>query len=40
MMIFERDNRENAETFVAESPYPRAGLYEDHHLYEYQDGVA
>lgn len=40
MMIFERDNREAAESFVAESPYLRAGLYEDHRLYEYQDGVA
>ena len=35
-MIFERDDREAAESFVAESPYLRAGLYEDHRLYEYQ----
>ena len=40
MMIFERDSREAAESFVEESPYLRAGLYEDHRLYEYLDGVA
>jgi uncharacterized protein YciI len=40
MMIFERDNRESAESFVGESPYLRASLYDDHRLYEYQDGAA
>jgi uncharacterized protein YciI len=35
MMIFEHDSRESAESFVKESPYLQAGLYEDHRLYEY-----
>ena len=40
MLIFERDNRDDAEAFVKDSPYLRADLYDDHRLYEYQDGVA
>jgi len=39
MMIFEHDSRENAEKFVAESPFQRAGLYEDHRLYEFDNEV-
>jgi YCII-related domain len=35
MMIFEHDSREAAESFVRESPYLRAGLYAEYHLYEY-----
>ena len=35
MMIFEHDSREAAESLVNDSPYQRAGLYEDCRLYEY-----
>ena len=35
MMIFEHDNRDAAESFVTDSPFLKAGLYEDHRLYEY-----
>ena len=37
MMIFEQDNREDAESFVTDSPYLQADLYEHHHLYEYEN---
>jgi hypothetical protein len=39
LMIFEHDSREAAESFVECSPYLRAGLYEDHRLYEYANEV-
>ena len=39
MMIFDVADREAAEAFVAGSPYHHAGLYQDHHLYEYQSEV-
>jgi uncharacterized protein YciI len=39
MMVFEHDSREAAESFVSESPYLQAGLYEDHRLYEYINEV-
>ena len=39
LMIFEHDSREDAERFVAESPFLKAGLYEDHRLYEYANEV-
>ena len=39
MMIFEVESRAAAEALVRESPYLQAGLYEDHHLYEYQNEV-
>jgi uncharacterized protein YciI len=39
MIVFEDDNRESAERFVATSPYLAADLYEDHRLYEYRDEV-
>lgn len=39
MMIFEADDRAAAESLVANSPYLRAGLYEQHRLLEYQDEV-
>jgi uncharacterized protein YciI len=35
MMIFEVDDRAAAEALVENSPYLKAGLYEDHHLFEY-----
>ena len=40
MMVFEVDDRAAAEALVENSPYLKAGLYEDHHLYEYRDEVA
>ena len=39
MMLFEVENRAAAEALVENSPYLKAGLYEDHHLYEYRDEV-
>jgi uncharacterized protein YciI len=39
MMIFEQDNRQAAESFVRESLYLRADLYEDHRLFEYSNEV-
>ena len=35
MMIFEHDNHDAAKSFVTESPFLKAGLYEDYRLYEY-----
>ena len=37
MMIFEHDSFVDARSFVADSPFLQAGLYEDHRLYEYAD---
>jgi uncharacterized protein YciI len=39
MMIFEVEDRSAAEAFVRESPYLDAGLYENHHLFEYLNEV-
>jgi uncharacterized protein YciI len=39
MMIFEAQDRAAAEAFVKDSPYDRAGLYADRHLFEYQNEV-
>jgi len=39
MMIFEVEDRAAAEALVENSPYLKAGLYEDHHLFEYLDEV-
>ena len=39
MMIFEHDSREAAQSFVNDSPYLQADLYEDHRLYEYANEV-
>ena len=39
MMIFEADNLEAAEALVANSPFRRAGLYREHHLFEYLNEV-
>ena len=35
MMIFEHDSLEAARTFVTDSPFLQAGLYENYWLYEY-----
>jgi uncharacterized protein YciI len=39
MMIFEAADRSTAEALVANSPFLRAGLYEEHRLLEYQNEV-
>ena len=39
MMLFEADNLEAAQALVANSPFQRAGLYREHHLFEYQNEV-
>ena len=39
MMLFDVEDRQRAEAFVADSPYLNAGLYETHHLFEFQDEV-
>jgi uncharacterized protein YciI len=39
MMIFEAENLEAARALVANSPFQRAGLYREHHLFEYQNEV-
>lgn len=39
MMIFDAESRSAAEALVAASPFLKAGLYEQHHLFEYQDEV-
>jgi uncharacterized protein len=39
MMVFEVEDRAAAEALVKTSPYLKAGLYEDHRLYEYQNEV-
>jgi uncharacterized protein YciI len=39
LLIFEHSTREGAESYVADSPYLRAGLYENHRLYEFDNEV-
>ncbi|HEX3677640.1 MAG TPA: YciI family protein [Sphingomicrobium sp.] len=39
MMIFEAADRSAAEALVANSPFLRAGLYEEHRLLEYQNEI-
>ena len=39
MMMFEHESREAAEQFANGSPYIRAGILEDHQLYEYDNEV-
>ena len=39
MMVFEHDNRDAAQAFVADSPFLKADLYEEHQLYEYGNEV-
>jgi len=39
MMIFEHDSREAAQSFVNDSPYLAANLYQDHRLYEYANEI-
>ena len=37
LMIFEADDRAAAEALVENSPYRRAGLYSEYHLFEYRN---
>jgi hypothetical protein len=39
MMIFDAPTRAAAEALVKESPFLKADLYEQHHLFEYLDEV-
>jgi uncharacterized protein YciI len=39
LMIFEAEDRKTAEALVENSPYRRAGIYEQHHLYEFRDEI-
>jgi len=39
MMMFEVDSRAEAEALVENSPYMKAGLYNEHGLYEFQDQI-
>ena len=38
LMFFEIDSRAEAEALVKNSPY-KAGLYQEHRLYEFQDQI-
>ncbi len=40
MMIFEVEDRPAAEALVKNSPYLSAGLYERHHLFEFEDEIS
>ena len=37
MMVFDIEDRAKAESFVATSPFLKAGVYDRHHLYEYRN---
>jgi uncharacterized protein YciI len=39
MMMFEVNDWATAQALIKNSPYLKAGLYEDHRLYEYQNEV-
>lgn len=39
MMMFEHESRDAAQEFAESSPYIKAGILEDHRLYEYDDEV-
>jgi len=39
MIVFERDNFEEARAFVKDSPFLVADLYEDHQLFEFVDEI-
>ena len=39
LMIFQANDRSAAEALVENSPYLKAGLYAEHHLYEYRNEV-
>ena len=37
LMIFEHDSHESAKSFVTDSPFLQAGLYEEYRLFEYKN---
>ena len=39
MMVFEADTMEAAEALAEQSPFMRAGLYDRHEIFEYQNEV-
>ena len=39
LMLFEAEDRSAAEALVANSPYRKAGLYKDYHLYEFKNEI-
>jgi uncharacterized protein YciI len=39
IMIFDADNRAAAQALAQESPYLQAGLYDEYHLFEFQNEV-
>jgi uncharacterized protein YciI len=39
LMLFEADDRAAAQALVDNSPYKRAGLYDEYHLYEYRNEI-
>ena len=39
LMIFEADDRSAAEALVKNSPYRKAGIYDQHYLFEFRDEV-
>jgi uncharacterized protein YciI len=39
LMLFEADDRATAQALVDSSPYKRAGLYEEYHLYQYRNEI-
>jgi hypothetical protein len=39
LMLFEAQDRSAAEALVANSPYRKAGLYKDYHLYEFRNEI-
>ena len=39
LMVFEAEDRASAQALVDNSPYKRAGLYEQYHLYEFRDEI-
>ena len=39
LMVFEAQDRAAAQALVDNSPYKRAGIYDEYHLYEFRDEV-
>jgi uncharacterized protein YciI len=39
LMVFEADDRNAAEALVNDSPFLRAGLYREHHLFEFHNEI-
>lgn len=39
LMIFDAESRAAAEALVENSPYRKAGIYQQHHLYEFRNEI-